>query len=112
MRVRGSRRPGTPTASFLSELLRLHRDSRPPQIAHCSTLRGADYTPEPGDKSYGSHGTSRGKALRVMELREDCGNCADLGHLLAVSSQLSAFRRNADLVEVSEPWNLRESKRL
>jgi len=31
---------------------------------HCSTLRGADYTPEPADKSYGSHGTSRGKALR------------------------------------------------
>src|ERR1700682_6530140 len=68
MRVRASRPQEIPKASFLSELQRLHRDSRPPQIAHCSTLRGADYTPEPADKSYGSHGTSRGKALRIMEL--------------------------------------------
>jgi hypothetical protein len=56
-------------SSFRSEPLRRHWDSRPPQIAHCSTLREADYTAEPADKSYGSHGTSRGKALRVMELQ-------------------------------------------
>jgi len=53
MRVRASRLRGTPTASLLSELLCRHRDSRPPQIAHCSTLRGADYTPKAADKSYG-----------------------------------------------------------
>src|SRR5712692_10387333 len=85
MRVRDSLRPGTPTASFLSELLRLHPDSRPPQIAHCSTLRGADYTAQPADKSYGSHGTSRGKALRIMELR------VGSGYLLRVMDSPEAF---------------------
>jgi hypothetical protein len=60
-------------SSFLSELLRRHWDLRLPQIAHCSTLREADYTVEPAGKSYGSHGTSRGNPLRVMELRGDWG---------------------------------------